>query len=228
MIASVHVADIGARNAFAAWRGASKPTTTRGLRHAEFAFAAPLRGSRLPVPQLGRGALISFWDDDAAADAFDASHPLARLFAPGWRVRLEPLRAFGSWPGLPDSLPSARTTEYDGPAVVVTLGRLRLTQAPRFLRASGWAERAAQQAPDLIWATALARPPLVATCSLWQSTRALSTYAYGRREPAHTNAIEAGEAKAFHHQSAFIRFRPYAATGSLDGKNPLGAGALPV
>jgi hypothetical protein len=73
----------------------------------------------------------------------------------------------------------------------------------------------------MTWATALARPPFVATCSLWQDTRALATYAYGRREPAHSDAIEAGRTKPFHKESAFIRFRPYGSGGNLTGRNPL-------
>ena len=78
-------------------------------------------------------------------------------------------------------------------------------------------------APGLIWATAMARPPFVATCSLWESTDALSAYAYGGDDPAHPDAIATDRAKPFHHRSAFIRFRPYASQGSLGGRNPLAA-----
>ena len=40
-------------------------------------------------------------------------------------------------------------------------------------------------------------------------------------DAAHPHAIEEGNRKAFHHESAFIRFRPYGSLGHLDGKNPL-------
>lgn len=147
---------------------------------------------------------------------------MAAALTGGWRVRLEPLRLWGSWPGVPDDLPRARTVEHEGPAAVLTLGRLRLTQAPRFFRTSARAEARVVEAPGRIWSTGLARPPpLVATCSLWSSTEALTTYAYGRREPAHADAIAADRARPFHHRSAFIRFRPYASEGRLDGRNPL-------
>jgi hypothetical protein len=33
--------------------------------------------------------------------------------------------------------------------------------------------------------------------------------------------IATDRAKPFHHQSAFIRFRPYGSEGKLDGRNPL-------
>jgi hypothetical protein len=104
---------------------------------------------------------------------------------------------------------------------VVTLGRLRMTQLVRFLRTSHKAETQVIGAPGLLWATGMARPPFVATCSLWESTGALSAYAYGPTDPAHPGAIAADRTKPFHHQSAFIRFRPYASHGSLGGRNPL-------
>jgi hypothetical protein len=116
--------------------------------------------------------------------------------------------------------------DHDGPAAVLTLGRVRPTQIVRFLRTSAKAEARVVGAPGLTWATGLARPPFVATCSLWESTQALSTYAYGNREPAHPDAIAADQAKPFHRQSAFIRFRPYGARGSLGGRNPLVVNAL--
>lgn len=61
----------------------------------------------------------------------------------------------------------------------------------------------------------------VATCSLWESARAVSTCAYKSDNGAHPAAIAAGRARPFDYQSAFIRFRPYPADGHLDGKNPL-------
>lgn len=221
MIASVHVADVGTRAALAVLRRAPRPATTRGLRHANVALAAPLSSSVVPSPDFGRVGLVALWDDDDALDGFLSDHPMAATLSGGWRVRLDPLRAWGSWPGLPGDVTTEHDIEQEGPAVVLTLGRLRLTQTMRFLRTSARAEGAAVEAAGLIWATGLARPPFVATCSLWQTARALSTYAYGEREPAHAAAITAHELEPFHHQSAFIRFRPYASEGSLDGRNPL-------
>lgn len=221
MIASVHIADVGAGAALSILRRAPRPSSVPGLRHANVALAAPLSKSVLASPQPGRVALIACWDDDASLDRFLASDPLAARLADGWQARLEPLRMHGSWPGMPDDIPKARSVDHDGPAVVLTLGRLRVTQALRFLRTSARAEGAAVGAPGFTWGTGLARPPFVATCSLWESSSALSTYAYGRHDPAHPDAIHAGDTKPFHKQSAFIRFRPYQSHGGLEGRNPL-------
>jgi hypothetical protein len=226
MIASVHLTDVSVRRALAALRRTPDPASTPGLRYAKVALAAPLRSSLLPSPDFRRPALIAFWDDDDALNRFLADDPVATTFAPGWHVCLEPLRAFGSWPGLPNDIPVARTVDYDGPTVVLTLGRLRISQALRFLRASAKAEAAVLTAPGLIWATGIGRPPFVATCSLWESAQAAATYAYGPSDAGHQAAITTDRVRPFHHESAFIRFRPYGAQGRLDGKNRLPENSL--
>jgi hypothetical protein len=224
MIASVHIADVGARSALAIVRKAPAPESIAGLRDAGVGLAAPLRSAFLPSVQFGRAALVAFWDDDSALDRFLTHDPLAAKLESGWRLRLAPLRAYGSWPGLPESVPAGRNVEHEGPVAVVTMGRLMPSQAIRFLRASAKAESSVLKAPGLIGATGFARPPrFVATCSLWESTKALSTYAFGRSDPGHPDAIAAGEAKPFHSQQVFIRFRPYDSHGELGGKNPLDA-----
>ncbi len=221
MIASVHVADLSVGSALAALRKQPTPGSVPGLRHANIGLGAPLSQSTLPPLRIGRVGLVAFWDDEHSVDTFVTEHPLGRELGGGWEIRMEPLRMFGSWPGVPTDIPDGRSTDYDGPAAVLTLGRLKLPQAPRFLRTSAKAEGAVLDAEGLIWATGLARPPFVSTCSLWKSTKALSVYAYGHGRPAHSDAIATDQAKPFHHESAFIRFRPLFSRGSLGGRNPL-------
>ena len=223
MIASVHLADVGVRKTLALTRKPPAPGSIPGLRHANVGIAAPLGGSAFPSPQFGRAALIAFWENDDAIDGFLNDHPLAAKFASGWHLRLEPLRAYGTWPGLPrEEITDQRNVDRDGPVAAITMGRPIASQLLRFLRTSSKAEASAVVAPGLLWTTGIARPPsFVSTCSLWESTRALSTYAYGNRESAHPDAITSGDAKPFHHEQAFIRFRPYGAHGHLDGKNAL-------
>lgn len=170
--------------------------------------------------------MLAFWDDDSALDAFEANDPRAHVFTSGWHARLRPLRKHGSWPGLDPDLPTARRIETDGVAVVFTLGKLRVSQAVRFLRASARAEEAVLGAPGLIWATGLGRPPYVATCSIWESQAAIAAYAFNDAATPHPQAVAQGRAKPFHHQEAFIRFAPYGVAGRLEGPNALAAEAL--
>src|ERR1700737_4146931 len=120
MIASVHLADVGARSALAVLRKPPSPTGTRGLRQANVALAAPLSRSVLPSPDVGRVGLIAFWDDDDALDRFLTEHPMAARLGGGGGGRLEPIRAFGTWPGLATDIPTGRVVDYDGPAAVLT------------------------------------------------------------------------------------------------------------
>lgn len=215
MIATVHIADVGPARALRILARPPKPSRIAGLRHADVGTAGPLRQSAVPSPQLGRVAMLGFWDNDAALDGF--ADPLLG----GWRARLEPVRLWGSWPGVPDDLPRSRATSGDGPVVVLTLARTRLSQLRRFLRTSLDAERRALAAPGMVWGAALTKPPFVATCSIWESAEAAAEYAYGRNESAHPGAIAADRAKPFHHQQAFVRFRVLSSEGGLDGKNAL-------
>lgn len=218
---TVHIADLGPGRAIRTLVRPPRPDSNAGLVHTDVGAAAPLRETSAAVPQPGRVALISFWRDRTSADAFCEWG--ADAFSGGWHAVLEPIRAHGSWPGIPRDLHRGRRTEYSGPSVVLTLGRLRLSQARRFLRTSEGAERAATESPGLVWGTALARPPFVATCSLWESTAALSDYAYGGSADPHPEAIAADRDDGFHRRSAFVRFRPLEVGGSLSGRNPLAA-----
>ena len=110
--------------------------------------------------------------------------------------------------------------------VVFTLGRLRISQTVRFLRASRPAERAALANDGMLWGSAAVRPPFVATVSLWRDDEATKAYAYGGEQPAHSDAIRAQQRKDFHKTSAFIRFASTHVEGALGGTNPLTPGAL--
>ncbi len=222
MILSVHLADVSRRSALRLIRRRLDPASVPGLHYAELTTAAPLSGRLLPRPDLGRAGLIAGWDDETALEDFLASHSLARQLAHGWHVRLQPMRVVGTWPRLP-GLPAIEVPMEDTePVAVLTLGRLRLSQTLRFLRASAGAEGPAVHDRALLASTGLARPPgLVATFSVWRSAAAMRAYARGDSDPGHLAAIRAHTARPFHHESAFIRMRPYAATGRWDGRDPL-------
>lgn len=224
MIATVQLADLGPVGTVRALMRRPKPTAVAGLRSAEVALFAPLAPSG--PPPIGRAGLIAFWDDEAAFDRFVETDAIGRRFSGGFHARLRPLRAHGSWPGLPADVPTSRAVPHDGPVVVLTLGRLRISQTVRFLRASRPAEKAAAAHNGMVWGTAAARPPFVATMSIWASAQATAAYAYGRQQPAHSQAIAAQERKDFHRRSAFIRFAPTRLEGTLGGSNPLSAAAI--
>jgi len=223
MIVSVHIANPGPRGALALLRKPPDPARVPGLLHATTTIRVPLGGGRRP-PNPGRVAMIAAWDDDAAADEFESVDPAAELLAEGWRARLEPLRVFGAWRAMPGLPTGVRPHDDDAPVAVLTLGRLRLKGVRRFLRSANPAESEAVADRAILASAGLARPPrLVSTFSLWRSAAEMRDYA-GRPGGAHSAAVRADRERPFHHESAFIRFRPYASRGSWDGRgDPLAA-----
>jgi hypothetical protein len=225
MIASVHIADVGARQGLRLFRGGRRAFDAPGLRYAEAAARVPLGGKGPPVPIPRKLAIIASWDDDAALERFLGEHPLAERLAGGWHVRLEPKRIVGAWPDMPGLPAEEEPMDADEPAVVLTLGRPRVPRLGRFIRTSRPAEKLAVAHPAFVAGTALLRPPIafVSTFSVWRTVSEMRDYALGRPDPAHVDAIRADRKKTFHHQEAFVRFRPYASYGTWDGRDPLAA-----
>jgi heme-degrading monooxygenase HmoA len=217
VIATVDIADLGLRRTLSSLWHRPPPADVPGLRWLDAAATVPLAAYH--PPGLRRCVMIAFWDDEEAAAAFALDHPFGERFAEeGFRAVLRPLRAHGTWPGLPDDVPREREAPHDGPVLVTTLGRLRMTQAIRFFRASRPAERSAIAAPGFIWGTAATHgAPFMATVSVWSSGEAAAAYAYGDPHAGHPRAITKQRRKDFHHESAFIRHAPLAITGSLQG-----------
>jgi hypothetical protein len=221
MIVSVHIADVGPREAAEVLLRPPKPGWVPGLTYAETTTTAALGEPLLPPRRFGQVGMIAAWESDDALDAFSHLHPVARHFAGGWQVRLEPLRVFGAWAGMPGLPAQALPVDPDEPVAILTLGRLRLRRIAAFRRSAAPAEADAIASPALLAGTGLARPPrLVATFTLWRSAAAMREYATGA-DGTHRAAVQADRAQPFHHESAFVRFRPYASRGSWDARDPL-------
>jgi len=223
VVVSVHIADLGPRAALGVLARPPRPRRVPGLTYAVTLTTAPLGEPLLPPKRLGRIGMIAAWEEEAALEGFLARDPVAKRLAGGWQARLQPLRVSGFWPGMPELPAEPLPVDDEEPVAILTLGQLRLLRTSAFRRSAAPAEAAAVASPALLAGTGLARPPrLVATFSLWRSAAAMRDYAYGR-DGAHDAAIRAHRARPFHHESAFVRFRPYASRGSWDGRDPLAA-----
>lgn len=225
MIVTVQIAEVPLAEGLKALRRRASVGETPGLRYAETVFAAPLGGGLLPRPNPRTVATIAAWDDDEDFDTFLASDSRAAPFCDGWQVRMEPLRVFGAWPGLPGLPEKELPVAGEEPVVVLTLGRLMPWRLVPFLRAALPAEEEVLAEPGLLASTGFGRPPrLVSTFSVWRSAAEMRDYAT-RREGSHRAAVQRDRAHPLHRHSAFIRFRPYASAGSWQGRDPL-AGLL--
>ena len=218
MIVSVHIAEGGVRRSLSLLRKGASPLEAPGLRYSEAAGLVPLAGKGPPLPPRGT-LLISSWEDDDALDRFLAAHP-----ADGYHVRMRPTRIVGAWPEMPGLPTEEEPMDPSEPAAVLTLGRPRLPRLIRFARTSRPAEKLAVNHPGLVKGTAAARlPRFVATFSIWRTVSEMRDYALGRPDPGHLDAIKVNRVTPFHHQDAFVRFRPYASSGTWNGSDPLAA-----
>lgn len=225
MIASVHLAAPGTRRSVAAYRSAPHQAAVAGLTYAETVFPAPLGPAVIPRMSVAEVGLIASWEDDEHLDRFLAEPAVAGPFATGWHLRMRPLRVFGAWPKMPGLPAEQIRVDDEEPVAVLTLGRPRLRRLPTFLRTAGRAEADLDGASGLLASIGFGHPPrLVSTFSLWESAAAMRTYAHDNAR-AHMAAVRSDRTAPFHHESAFIRFRPYRSTGSWNGRDPL-AGVL--
>jgi hypothetical protein len=199
-------------------------SSTPGLRHAEcmamMRFGTPILSPRRL--QLGNAAVFAQWDDEAALDRFLADDPLGRRLAEGWHVRLQYLRRFGAIAALGDLPAVAGEWDDDEPIVAVTVARLKMPQVPRFLRWGKPVELLIANHPAAVFSTGAHRPPrTISTFSIWRSVREMNEMVHGHSDvpsaEVHKVAMAEQRRRDFHHESAFMRFRPLAEHGTWKG-----------
>lgn len=225
-VVSVHIADVGLPKSLGCLRH-PRPASIPGLVHANAGMAATF-GPTPARPSPGRVGLIAFWQDESALEQFEARHALAATLGGGVVVHARPLRVHGAWPGIGDDVPKQRNVEHDGPVLVLTLAKTKLSRFIPFVRASQPAEKAVARAPGNVFSSAVLRPPFISSVSLWESSDSAMDYAYSGRQAGHPEAIAAGRARPFHHEQAFIRLAITEIRGSLGRRNPLPAAAVRV
>ncbi|HEV2768875.1 MAG TPA: hypothetical protein VGV40_01655 [Solirubrobacteraceae bacterium] len=176
---------------------------------------------------LRRWALFAVWEDDTALDAFMADSPIperwASLEAETFHVRLDPLRAHGTWGG---ANPLATDGEGvpasdDGPVAILTRATIRPSRLRRFYAAVPPPAAELLAAPGRLASVGIGEWPVArqATFSLWRSLPAARAYAY--RSPAHAEVVRRTRAEDWYSEELFARFRPYAQQGAWDGRDPL-------
>ena len=174
---------------------------------------------------LRRWALFATWSDEAALDGFLASSEVAErwssLAAETFHVRLEPLRARGSWNGRA-LFEGASTAPPDGaPVAVLTRATIRPTRLVRFYSSILPPAQRLVSAPGLLESVGIGEWPLArqATFSLWRSWEDARAYAYA--DDAHREVMRRTRDERWYSEELFARFRPYGATGTWNGADPL-------
>jgi hypothetical protein len=171
----------------------------------------------------GHWALLTVWDDDAAAAAADPAHPALTTWDDVARerlvVRMTPLVSRGRWSGRePFGDPSPR--KVTGPVASITRARLAARRAPAFWRAVPPVSDDLRQVSGLRLAVGIGEAPigLQGTFSLWDDARSLTDFAH--RRPAHLAAIRRTPVERWYVEELFARFEVLDVRGTFDGARP--------
>jgi heme-degrading monooxygenase HmoA len=170
-----------------------------------------------------RWALLTVWDDAAAAEA----HAGSRLVR-GWddasrerlSVRMTPVSSRGRWSGRePFGDVAARPPTYDGPLAVITRARLRTSRTLSFWRAVPPVVADLDRAPGCRLAIGIGEAPvgLQGTFSLWRSGADVDDFAY---RTAHRDAIRQTRPERWYVEELFARLRVLDVEGTHRGSRP--------
>ena len=170
-------------------------------------------------------ALLTVWDDEAAADAGPdprLTDPWDDAAAERLTVRMTPLSSRGRWAGVEPFAASTGTDQdrHDGPVAVITRARLRPTRAVSFWRAVPPVVDDLAQAPGLRLALGVGEAPVLlqGTFSVWESRQHLVDFAY--RTAAHREAVARTEPARWYAEELFARFAVREVSGTYRGRLP--------
>ncbi|RBY79544.1 monooxygenase [Geodermatophilus sp. TF02-6] len=194
-----------------------------GLRFAKLLGTGSGRTFTVGDADPRRWALLTVWDDEHAATAFEDGPVVRRwqrIADEQWTARLRPLAAHGRWSRRePFGRPQPR--RWDGPVAAVTRARLAPRTALTFWRAVPPVSADLHESPGLRLALGIGEAPLglQGTFSVWDSAAALNSFAYGRAP--HAAVVTRTAQEGWYAEELFARLGVLSAEGTVAGRDPL-------
>jgi heme-degrading monooxygenase HmoA len=193
-----------------------------GLRFAKLLGTGTGRTFTVRDADPHRWALVTVWDDEAAAARFDTGRVVAgwrRIAEEEWAARMRPLASRGRW-SRREPFGSPVPTPWHGPVAALTRARLVPWRARRFWRAVPPVSADLHRTPGVLLALGIGEAPigLQGTFSLWRSAAALNDFAYRRAE--HVDAVRRTGIEGWYAEELFARFALLSSRGTVGGVDP--------
>lgn len=136
-------------------------------------------------------------------------------------ITLEAMEGHGSWDGKPVFGDLAKQTDYNGLIAVLTRATIRLNKLSSFWKNVNSVAQRMADAPGFITSVGIGEVPWIkqATFSVWESKEHMKQFAYKMQE--HAAVIKATRKENWYSEDMFVRFKPIAVSGTLNGINPL-------
>jgi len=196
---------------------------TAGLRFAKLLGTGDGRTFTVRDADRNRWGLLATWDHAVDATAFETGR-----VARGWgriaderlRVDLRPLTSRGRWSGREPFGTPEPDRAYDGPVAALTRARIRARRMGTFWRAVPPVSADLHAVAGLRLALGVGEAPvgLQGTFSLWDSSAAVTAFAYQR--PAHVAAVRRTAEVGWYSEELFARFAVLAVEGTVGGRTP--------
>lgn len=199
-----------------------KKESVAGLRHIECMNVMTLGSPILSTlrMQLTNLAVFARWDSEAAIDDFMAT-PLGEQLQTGWHVRMKFLRRWGKISAFNDLPHEPERITPSTPVVAVTLARLKLLQAFRFIRWGKPVEEFVRDHRGVTLALASVRPlRTISTFTVWRSLEEMLDMV-NRKTERHHVAMQERNRKGFHHEFMTLRFRAISEHGVWNGRSDI-------
>ena len=138
-----------------------------------------------------------------------------------YTILLEPLEGHGKWDGKDVFGIFPKQSAYDGKIAVLTRATIRISRLKNFWKNVDGVASKMHSADGFITSVGIGEMPWIrqATFSIWQSKAQMKSFAYKMHE--HANVIKKTRTEKWYSEDMFVRFRPIASFGTLNGADPL-------
>jgi hypothetical protein len=175
-------------------------------------------------PDWQQWGLLAVWDDRQAFNAFYSDSFVSRWWnrfgCEKWSILCEPLQSHGKWDGK-EPFGNVKSQEYNGPVAVLTRATVRFSRLKNFWSNVDGVSDLMRRSSGYIMSLGIGERPVYrqATFSVWNSLDDVKAYAYGSKE--HSEVIKKTRDEGWYSEELFARFKPIAATGTLNNADPL-------